>query len=230
MNNDCAMRTAADQVIEHRSAADFVRSVTPSAAWPCTVRAERCGSTPVTRRTFGTIVLNAACRRCRPARSWWPPSALGVGHEALTRRLAAIDHQRRQRGILPPDADPSGRAVMRQVRRTAPRRARRRRLRRTRHRSSGWLMLLQRLHRPTRSRAEGGRRQRPVPLPWTNWCRGRGSFTSGLPDTCQGHPVKSASRLGRRCRNWTESNDYHSGRDDRGERPGPRRGRLAGDA
>ena len=49
-------------------------------------------------------------------------AAPGTGRAALARRLAAIDHQHRQRGLSPPGAEPSVRAVLRQARRTAPRR------------------------------------------------------------------------------------------------------------
>ena len=47
-----------------------------------------------------------------------------MGRGALARRPVAIDHQHRQRGILPPGADPGVRAVPRQVRRTTPRKMR----------------------------------------------------------------------------------------------------------
>ena len=49
-------------------------------------------------------------------------TAPGTGRAALARRLAAIDHQHRQRGLAPPGAEPSVRAVLRKARRAAPRR------------------------------------------------------------------------------------------------------------
>ena len=51
-------------------------------------------------------------------------AAPGTGRAALARRLAAIDHQHRQRGLAPPGAEPSVRAVLRTARRVAPRRTR----------------------------------------------------------------------------------------------------------
>ena len=51
-------------------------------------------------------------------------AAPGTGRAALARRLAAIDHQHRQRGLAPPGAERSVRAVLRQARRAAPRRTR----------------------------------------------------------------------------------------------------------
>lgn len=48
----------------------------------------------------------------------------GVGRAGLARRLAAIDHQHRQRGLVVPGADPHVRAVLRAARREAPRRSR----------------------------------------------------------------------------------------------------------
>lgn len=51
-------------------------------------------------------------------------SAPGTGRAALARRLAAIDHQHRQRGLPPPGAAPGMRAVLRRARRAAPRRIR----------------------------------------------------------------------------------------------------------
>ena len=51
-------------------------------------------------------------------------AAPGTGRAALARRLAAIDHQHRQRGLAPPGAEPSVRAALRQARRAATRRTR----------------------------------------------------------------------------------------------------------
>ena len=48
----------------------------------------------------------------------------GCGRAALGRRLAAIDHQHRQRGFPAPGVEPSVRAALRQARRAAPREAR----------------------------------------------------------------------------------------------------------
>lgn len=48
----------------------------------------------------------------------------GVGRAALARRLAAIDHQHRQRGLPPPGAEASVRAILRKARRVAPRQTR----------------------------------------------------------------------------------------------------------
>ena len=48
----------------------------------------------------------------------------GVGRAGLARRLAAIDHQHRQRGLPVPGADPHVRAVLRAARRAAPRASR----------------------------------------------------------------------------------------------------------
>ena len=50
------------------------------------------------------------------------------GRAALARRLAAIDHQHRERGLPPPGLDPSVRAGLRQARRAAPRQTRAARL------------------------------------------------------------------------------------------------------
>ena len=51
-------------------------------------------------------------------------AAPGVGRAALARRLAAIDHQHRQRGYPPPGLDAGVRAALRQARRAAPRQTR----------------------------------------------------------------------------------------------------------
>ncbi len=51
-------------------------------------------------------------------------AAPGTGRAALARRLTAIDHQHRQRGLAPPGAEPRVRAVLRQARRATPRRTR----------------------------------------------------------------------------------------------------------
>lgn len=44
----------------------------------------------------------------------------GCGKAGLSRRLAAIDHQHRQRGLPPPGRDPGLRATLRQARQAAP--------------------------------------------------------------------------------------------------------------
>ena len=48
----------------------------------------------------------------------------GCGKAGLSRRLAAIDHQHRQRGLPPPGRDPGLRAALRQARQGAPGRQR----------------------------------------------------------------------------------------------------------